>query len=120
MYSKEDLKRAFEFFRYVPFPHNVRPDFESWLKENNIQAQDPAPSEWISVKAAIEKRIEELYAADKEFCDKRWDMSKPDFERSVYREQSNAVTLARQELQQILKLLPSPPVSTTNGGGKEG
>jgi hypothetical protein len=51
----------------------------------------------------LRTRIAELQAADAAFCNKRWDMTKPEFERKLYREQSNQVTFGRQELQQLLK-----------------
>lgn len=52
----------------------------------------------------IKERIKQLNEADSEFCKYRWDMSKPAMERSLYREESNKVTFARQELETILKL----------------
>ena len=53
----------------------------------------------------IEDRIAELNQADIAFCKDRWDMSKPDYERSLYREESNKVTFARQELQRLQKIV---------------
>jgi hypothetical protein len=55
------------------------------------------------MKEYLEKRIAELYKADLEFCNDRWDMSKPNIERALAREMSNQVTFARQELQAALK-----------------
>lgn len=52
----------------------------------------------------IKERIKQLNEADSEFCKDRWDMSKHPMERSLYREESNKVTFARQELETILKL----------------
>lgn len=50
----------------------------------------------------LKKRIAELRKADAYFCEKRWDMSQPEMIRKLMREQSNCVTLARQELEQML------------------
>lgn len=44
----------------------------------------------------LNMRIQELRNADNAFCKKRWDMSLSHMERSLYREQSNNVTFARQ------------------------
>lgn len=53
----------------------------------------------------LEKRIAELYEADKKFCEDRWDKNKTEMERSIARDFSNNVTFARQELQAALKHL---------------
>ena len=57
------------------------------------------------MKEYLENRIKELKEADARFCDHRWDMSKPKFERDEYRNMSNSVTLARQELEKALNFL---------------
>lgn len=57
------------------------------------------------MKEYLENRIAELIKADAEFCKSRWDMSKPEFERNVYRGFSNETTFARQELERALKFL---------------
>lgn len=62
------------------------------------------------MKEYLENRIAELKKADAEFCELRWDMNRPDFERKLYRDQSNEVTFARQELQRALKFLESQPL----------
>ncbi len=56
-----------------------------------------------NVKALLNTRISELYKADEAFCKDRWDMTKHELERSVAREFSNSITMARQEFQAILK-----------------
>lgn len=53
----------------------------------------------------LNERIAELNKADADFCKDRWDMTKPAMERNLYREESNKVTFARQELQAIKKRL---------------
>lgn len=55
----------------------------------------------------VEERIPELKRIDAEFCQKRWDMERPEFERKLYREQSNEVTARRHELEQLLTKLKS-------------
>lgn len=53
----------------------------------------------------IEDRIAELKKIDADFCEVRWDMSKPQFERNSYREASNETTARRHELENTLKLI---------------
>lgn len=53
----------------------------------------------------LENRIKELKEADAKFCEDRWDMSKPKFQREIGRTYSIAVTQARQELEKVLELL---------------
>lgn len=53
----------------------------------------------------IDQRIAQLISADAEFCKDRWDDSKPQMERNIYREMSNQVTATRQELQMLKKNL---------------
>lgn len=60
-----------------------------------------------NVKKSIAQRIKELNEADKVLCEKRWNMLLPEMVRNIYREQSNIVTFARQELQAILKKIES-------------
>jgi len=55
----------------------------------------------------LKKRISQLNDADAQFCKDRWDMTKPSFERAIYREESNKATFARQELQLQLKIAES-------------
>ena len=57
------------------------------------------------MKEYLEQRIKELRQADANFCKDRWDMSKHELIRSMAREHSNSVTLARQELEKVLELL---------------
>lgn len=59
-------------------------------------------------------RIQELRDADNAFCKKRWDMSLSHMERSLYREQSNNVTFARQELESIRDFIINHLKSNTN------
>eukprot|EP01037_Dinobryon_pediforme_P011468 gene11468-11562_t len=55
------------------------------------------------IETIIRSRIKELNEADAGFCDIRWDMTQPVTIRNLYREQSNGVTLARQELEALLQ-----------------
>jgi len=55
----------------------------------------------------VKRRIAELNEADAKFCEDRWDMSKSLNERNLYREQSNSVTMARQELERVLPFFKS-------------
>ena len=57
------------------------------------------------MKEYLENRIKELKAADSRACEKRWDMSKPDFERAIWRENSNEITARRHELEDVLRFL---------------
>lgn len=61
-----------------------------------------------AIEKYLRERIKQLNEADAAFCKDRWDMTKPEFMRKLYREQSNAVTLARQELEQCLTVLGLP------------
>lgn len=56
----------------------------------------------------INQRIAHLKDVDAEFCKDRWDMSKPENERGIYREMSNQVTATRQELEMIKRTLSLP------------
>ena len=56
-----------------------------------------------TIEQYLIRRIAELNKADASFCEDRWNMSKPNFERATARECSNQVTMARQELEQVLK-----------------
>jgi hypothetical protein len=67
----------------------------------------------------LQNRIKQLNDADILFCKDRWNMSKPDFERAIYREESNKVTFARQELQQVLKLFNPYDTSSNIKYGRE-
>lgn len=62
----------------------------------------------------LNTRIQELRNADSAFCEKRWDMSLSHMERSIYREQSNSVTFARQELESIRDFIINNLKSNTN------
>ncbi len=53
----------------------------------------------------LNRRIKELNEADIEFCKDRWNMDYPELRRHLAREESNKVTFARQELQEVLKLM---------------
>lgn len=55
------------------------------------------------MKEYLENRIKELKEADGRACEKRWDMSKPEFERKMWRENSNEITARRRELENVLK-----------------
>lgn len=57
------------------------------------------------IETEIDQRIAQLIDADNEFCKDRWDMSKSELERGIYREMSNQVTATRQELQMLKKNL---------------
>lgn len=57
----------------------------------------------------IKGRIDELNKADADFCKDRWDITKPQMERTIYREISNQVTFARQELELILNFINIMP-----------
>lgn len=48
-------------------------------------------------------RIADLKIADAKACDNRWDMSKPKYERDIWRENSNELTGRRHELETALK-----------------
>ena len=54
------------------------------------------------MKEYLENRIKELREADAKFCADRWDMDKHQLIRAMARENSNSVTLARQELERTL------------------
>lgn len=66
------------------------------------------------LKNYLNQRIKELNQADADFCKDRWDMSKPANERGLYREESNKVTFARQELERTLKFINSLPTTELN------
>ncbi len=57
------------------------------------------------IQEYLNKRIKELNEADIEFCKDRWNMDYPELRRHLAREESNKVTFARQELQEVLKLM---------------
>lgn len=65
------------------------------------------------IEQYLRERIKQLNEADAEFCKERWDKSKPEIVRSLYREQSNNVTFARQELEAILEFLELPRFKET-------
>jgi hypothetical protein len=60
----------------------------------------------------LKARIKQLNEADAEFCKDRWDMNKPHNERSIYREESNKVTFARQDHESMLKKITDLPESS--------
>ena len=57
------------------------------------------------MKEYLENRIKQLKEADVKACEKRWDMSRPEFERKMWRENSNEITGRRRELEDALKFL---------------
>ena len=57
------------------------------------------------MKEYLENRIKELKEADASACEKRWDMTRPEFERKIWRENSNEITARRHELEAVLKFL---------------
>ena len=57
------------------------------------------------MKEYLENRIKELKESDARACEKRWDMSRPEFERNMWRENSNEITGRRRELEDALKFL---------------
>lgn len=61
-----------------------------------------------AIEKYLRERIKQLNDADAAFCQKRWDMEQPEQIRKLYREQSNAVTLARQELESVLNAMGLP------------
>ena len=56
----------------------------------------------------INQRIAHLKDVDADFCKDRWDITKPQMERNIYREMSNQVTATRQELEMIMRTLSLP------------
>lgn len=88
-----------------------------WTKVEKIRAKQaskpkhsPLPAPPVGqaapdIEVYLKQRIKELNEADAAFCEKRWDMGRPSYERGIYREQSNNVTFARQELDMVLKKL---------------
>lgn len=75
------------------------------LRERFTQSQ----REVERLKELIKHRITELNEADKLFCADRWDNTKNHMERSLAREESNKVTFARQELEQLYTALSNQP-----------
>jgi hypothetical protein len=59
----------------------------------------------------IDQRIVELNQADADLCQDRWDMTKPEMERKIYREFSNQVTATRQELERLKRMLSLPDIT---------
>ncbi len=59
------------------------------------------------MKTLIERRIQELKKADEKACEQRWDMKRSRLERMAFRDQSNEITFARQELERIAQAIPS-------------
>ena len=101
--SKEDNLGNIKSFNWSKTPE--RSNFWNDIYQSNyslfytLYPQKDKLDELIDI---LENRIKELKHADSEFCKDRWDMSKPEFERNIYREQSNNVTFARQEIETIL------------------
>ena len=54
------------------------------------------------MKEYLEKRIKELKEADAKFCNDRWGENIHPLVKKMARENSNSVTLARQELERAL------------------
>lgn len=65
-----------------------------------------------SIEDYLRTRIAELNSADIEFCKKRWDRNEPEPIRRIFREQSNNVKFAMQELESILEHLGLPRFKT--------
>lgn len=57
------------------------------------------------MKEYLENRIKELNEADAKACEKRWNMSLPQLERNIWRENSNELHGRRRELEDVLKFL---------------
>lgn len=72
------------------------------------------------IEKYLRERIKQLNDADKAFCEKRWDMTQPQQIRAIYREQSNCVTLARQELESCLQALGLPRFGIEEEDMKQG
>jgi hypothetical protein len=72
----------------------VFPEATAELQKENERLRE-------GINKIIETRIKELNQADAEFCKLRWDNSKTRMERGLYREESNKVTFARQELESL-------------------
>jgi hypothetical protein len=88
-------------------------EIENILKEEQALTQSSIPeanSEGGSagLRLYLELRIIELNKADRKFCDDRWNDNKTTLEKMLAREESNKVTFARQELQEVLKQLQLP------------
>ncbi|AXH74762.1 MAG: KTSC domain protein [Bacteriophage sp.] len=92
-----------------------RGELGKWFSDGGTMQVIELPSEYypkiveseskaVEFKVLIKKRIVELNEADAIFCKERWDMSLPEIQRLMAREESNKVTFARQELEKILKL----------------
>lgn len=64
------------------------------------------------IEIYLRERISQLNKADAAFCEKRWNKDIPLIERAIYREQSNSVTMARQELESCLEVLGLPRFAT--------
>ena len=62
------------------------------------------------MKEYLENRIKELKEADAKFCADRWDEDKHPLVRKMARENSNSVTLARQELESALAFFVKLPI----------
>lgn len=109
------LRESGKFSRSILFNQK---DFESSFglrpEEKELNA---ARAEIERLTAGIEQRIKELNEADGLFCKDRWDENLPKPLRDLARENSNQVTFARQELQKLIALLPSPVVPTENKNG---
>jgi hypothetical protein len=60
----------------------------------------------------INQRIAHLKDVDADFCKDRWDMTKPENERGIYREMSNQVTATRQELEMLKRTLSLPEANS--------
>jgi hypothetical protein len=61
------------------------------------------------MKEYLENRIKDLKEADIVACEKRWDMSKSEFERKLWRGNSNEITARRHELEEVLRILNNQP-----------
>jgi DNA polymerase III sliding clamp (beta) subunit (PCNA family) len=90
----------------APYHHNfILLAMEEY--KNQFSGSDPEGKEAVELKAEIKKRIIELNNADAELCKDRWNMELPEIQRRMAREESNKMTFARQELEQLLKKLNS-------------
>lgn len=94
--------------------YHLRLCIEKSMEEYAQQAISQMQPEWVKLHTEITDRIKQLREADAAFCYDRWENKEiTQMERNMARESSNSVTLARQELESILKLFPQPPKDIT-------
>lgn len=127
-FNQNDIERT----AYQQKEHSPRIDkidrvtlWDSPIEEAEYEWLDETPQEMKQegegVVKYLEDRIEQLNEADKHFCKLRWDMSVDSHLRLLAREESNKVTFARQELQEVLKVAQHPAAhpSTIQQEGQE-